>query len=82
VGGRQVPAAIAYPSPYSLKDMAADALGVLDALQIKRAHVVGVSMGGMIAQRVAIAAPERVTSLTSIMSSSGARGLPEAGPKS
>ena len=68
-------------SPYSLTDMAADALGVLDALQIKRAHVVGVSMGGMIAQRVAIAAPARVISLTSIMSSSGARGLPEARPE-
>ena len=64
-------------SPYSLKDMAADSIGVLDALGVQRAHVVGVSMGGMIAQRVALAAPERVASLTSIMSSSGARGLPE-----
>lgn len=66
------------PRPlYTVGDMAADALGVLDALEIKKAHVVGVSMGGMIAQRVAIAAPERVTSLTSIMSTSGARGLPQ-----
>lgn len=64
--------------PYSLNDMALDAVGVLDALQIDKAHIVGVSMGGMIAQRVAIAAPERVMSLTSIMSSSGARGLPQA----
>jgi pimeloyl-ACP methyl ester carboxylesterase len=64
--------------PYSLQDMAQDALGVLDALGIQRAHVVGVSMGGMIAQRVVLAAPERVLSLTSIMSSSGARGLPQA----
>jgi pimeloyl-ACP methyl ester carboxylesterase len=65
-------------APYSLADMAADALGVLDTLNIDKAHVVGVSMGGMIAQRVAIAAPARVLSLTSIMSTSGARGLPQA----
>lgn len=62
---------------YTLSDMAADTLGVLDALDIRKAHVVGVSMGGMIAQRVAIAAPSRVLSLTSIMSTSGARGLPQ-----
>ncbi len=67
--------------PYSLQDMAADALGVLDALQIDKAHIVGVSMGGMIAQRLALLAPRRVLSLTSIMSSSGARGLPEANPE-
>ena len=67
--------------PYSLHDMAADALGVLDALQIDKAHVVGVSMGGMIAQRLALLAPSRVLSLSSIMSSSGARGLPEASPQ-
>lgn len=67
--------------PYSLQDMAADALGVLDALHIDQAHVVGVSMGGMIAQRLALMAPRRVLSLTSIMSSSGARGLPEASPQ-
>lgn len=68
-------------SPYSLQDMAADALGVLDALQIDRAHIVGVSMGGMIAQRLALTAPARVLSLASIMSSSGARGLPAARPE-
>ena len=67
--------------PYSLHDMAADALGVLDALQVDKAHVVGVSMGGMIAQRLALLAPARVLSLSSIMSSSGARGLPEASPQ-
>jgi pimeloyl-ACP methyl ester carboxylesterase len=67
-------------APYDLQAMAADSLGVLDALHIQAAHVIGVSMGGMIAQRVAIAAPQRVLSLTSIMSSSGARGLP--GPRS
>jgi len=67
-------------APYSIEDMATDTVGVLDALKIARAHVVGVSMGGMVAQRVAVLAPSRVISLTSIMSSSGARGLPEASP--
>ena len=66
-------------APYSLKEMAADAMGVLDALGIAQAHVVGVSMGGMIGQRMALAAPHRVLSLCSVMSSSGARRLP--GPK-
>jgi pimeloyl-ACP methyl ester carboxylesterase len=65
--------------PYTLHDMAQDTLGVLDTLGIQRAHIVGASMGGMIAQHVAIAAPRRALSLTSIMSSSGARSLP--GPK-
>lgn len=55
--------------PYTLEDMAKDAIGLLDALNIKQAHIVGASMGGMIAQRVAIDYPERVLSLTSIMSS-------------
>ncbi len=68
-------------SSYTLADMAEDALAVLDALHLKSAHVVGVSMGGMIAQRVALAAPDRVLTLTSIMSSSGAAGLPQAQPK-
>jgi pimeloyl-ACP methyl ester carboxylesterase len=67
-------------SAYTLADMARDSLGVLDALGIAQAHVVGASMGGMIAQHLAVAAPERVTRLVSIMSSSGARGLP--GPRS
>lgn len=67
--------------PYTLQDMAGDALGVLDTLQIAAAHVVGVSMGGMIAQRLALSAPGRVQSLASVMSSSGARGLPEATAK-
>ncbi|KAF1070352.1 alpha/beta hydrolase [Variovorax sp.] len=66
-------------SAYTLQDMAADSLGVLDALGIAQAHVVGASMGGMIAQRMAATAPSRVQSLVSIMSSSGARGLP--GPR-
>jgi pimeloyl-ACP methyl ester carboxylesterase len=63
-------------APYALADMAADALGVLDALGVQRAHVVGASLGGMVAQRLALAAPERVLSLTSMMSTSGARHLP------
>jgi pimeloyl-ACP methyl ester carboxylesterase len=58
-------------APYLLEDMAADGLGLLDALGIERAHVVGASMGGMIAQAIAIAAPDRVASLTSIMSTTG-----------
>jgi pimeloyl-ACP methyl ester carboxylesterase len=66
---------------YTLRDMAADALGVLDELQVAKAHVVGVSMGGMIAQRLALLAPQRLQSLTSIMSSSGAPGLPGPQPK-
>jgi len=67
-------------APYSLQDMAADAIGVLDAMRIRQAHIVGVSMGGMIAQRVALTAPQRLLSLTSVMSSSGARHLPGPQP--
>ncbi len=68
-------------APYSLADMARDALGLLDALHIEHAHVVGVSMGGMIAQTLTGIAPERVLTLTSIMSTSGARGLPGPTPR-
>jgi len=63
-------------SPYGLDDMVADTVGLLDALHIERAHLVGASMGGMIAQLTAARHPERVVTLTSIMSTSGARGLP------
>lgn len=63
-------------SAYTLDDMADDALGVMRALGVNRAHVVGASMGGMIAQILAAKHPDRVLSLTSIMSSSGRRGLP------
>ena len=58
-------------APYTLDDMAADAVGLLDALGIERAHLVGASMGGMIAQNAAALFPQRVASLTSIMASTG-----------
>jgi pimeloyl-ACP methyl ester carboxylesterase len=63
-------------SPYTLADMAADTVGILDALGIARAHVCGASMGGMIAQHVAVGWPQRVKSVTLMMTSSGARRLP------
>lgn len=59
------------PAPYTLSDMARDTVGLLDHLGVATAHIVGVSMGGMIAQHVAIEAPERVASLVSIMSTPG-----------
>ena len=62
--------------PYTLDDMAGDTLALLDLLKIKRAHVLGVSMGGMIAQRLGLASPERVLSLTLMMTSSGYPLLP------
>lgn len=64
--------------PYRLEDLAADALGLLDYLQIQQAHLVGVSMGGMIAQLIAIRHPGRVLTLTSIMSTTGNPRLPGA----
>ena len=67
---------------YTLSDMAGDAVGLLDHLGVERAHVVGASMGGMIAQTIAIEHPERVLSLCSIMSNTGARwsGQPSSRP--
>ena len=64
-------------SPYSLQDMAGDALGVMQVLGIESAHVCGASMGGMIAQRLAAWRPERVRSLTLMMTTTGARRLPQ-----
>ncbi len=66
---------------YSLDDMAADGVGVLDALGVDKTHIVGASMGGMIAQLIAIHHPERVRTLTSIMSTTGNRDLPPAKPE-
>jgi len=62
--------------PYGLADMASDAVGLMDALHIDRAHIIGASMGGMIAQIVAAEYPERVKSLVSLMSTSGDQALP------
>ena len=63
--------------PYQLKDMAEDVVGLLDYLGINQAHILGVSMGGMIAQRVGIHYPERVLSLTLIMTMTGDRSAPK-----
>ena len=64
------------PLPYTLYDMADDAVGLLDALGIKKAHIVGASMGGIIAQIVATDHPEHTLSLASIMATDGKPGLP------
>jgi len=64
-------------SPYLIDDMARDTAALLDALGIARTHVVGASMGGMIAQNLAANAPQKVASLTSIMSTTGKRSLPQ-----
>jgi pimeloyl-ACP methyl ester carboxylesterase len=67
--------------PYSLADMADDSVGVLDALGMETAHVLGVSMGGYIAQVTAIRHPERVRTLTSIMSTTGNPEVGQATPE-
>lgn len=64
------------PSPYTLADMAADAVGVLDALGLHCAHVCGASLGGMVAQHIAAEHASRLRSLTLMMTSSGSRKLP------
>ncbi len=66
--------------PYTLKDMADDAVGLLDAIGVDSAHIVGASMGGMIAHNLAAKYPQRAATLTSIMSTSGHRSLPGADP--
>ena len=63
-------------APYTLRDMAEDTVGLMDVLGIKSAHLVGASMGGMIAQEIAISFPQRVRSLTSIMSTTGNPKVP------
>ena len=68
-------------APYLLDDMAADAVGLLDALGIDKAHMVGASMGGMIVQIVAAKYPQRTRSMVSIYSTSGRRGLPPGKPE-
>ena len=68
-------------APYSLRDMASDGIGLLQALGIERAHVVGSSMGGMIAQKMAIEFPDHVLSLTSMMSSTGEREYGQSTPE-
>src|ERR1035438_5747205 len=70
----------AVDAPYSLSDMAADAAGLLDALGIESAHVVGASMGGMIAQTFAIQYPTKTSTLTSIMSTTGDLAVGQSTP--
>jgi pimeloyl-ACP methyl ester carboxylesterase len=66
---------------YALSDMADDAIAVLDAIGVERAHVLGCSMGGMIVQRLAINHPERLLSMTSVMSRTGEPGVGESSPE-
>ena len=68
-------------APYNLSDMASDAIGVLDALNVEKAHIVGASMGGMIGQLVAANHPDRTISFTPIMSSTNGPDLPGANPE-
>jgi len=69
------------PAPYKIEDMADDAIGLLDALNIDKAHICGASMGGMIVQEMAIKYPSRILSLTSIMSTTGRADLPQPKPE-
>ncbi|MGY0492285.1 alpha/beta fold hydrolase [Streptomyces sp. WG-D5] len=80
VSGGDLPAALAM-IPYRLQDMADDAFGLLTAVGVERAHVVGASMGGMIAQTMAISRPERVLTLTSMMSTTGEPEYGQSAPQ-
>lgn len=80
VSGGDIAAARAM-MPYTLADMAADGIGLLTVLGIEQAHVVGASMGGMIAQRMAIDHPRRIRTLTSMMSSTGEPGVGQPTPQ-
>jgi pimeloyl-ACP methyl ester carboxylesterase len=68
-------------APYLLSDMASDVVGLLDGLGVERAHVVGASMGGMIAQQLVVDHPDRVLSLCSIMSTTGDRTVGQGSPE-
>jgi pimeloyl-ACP methyl ester carboxylesterase len=83
VAGALMAAAAGQPiqAPYLLRDMAEDVVGLLDALRIPAAHVVGASMGGAIAQTLALYHPARLRTLTSIMSTTSAPGLPPPTPE-
>jgi pimeloyl-ACP methyl ester carboxylesterase len=72
---------LAVDAPYLLSDMADDAIGLMDALDLAQVHVVGASMGGAIAQTLAIEHPERIRTLTSIMSTTSAPNLPAPTPE-
>lgn len=76
MAGLKVALGIRVRSAYTLPDMANDTIGLIDGLGLKKVHIIGASMGGMIAQLVAILAPDKVLSLTSIMSTSGRASLP------
>ncbi len=67
--------------PYTVADMADDALGLLDHLEVRRAHVVGASMGGFISQTMALAQPDRIRSLSLVMTSTGSRRVGQPKPK-
>lgn len=67
--------------PYTLADMAGDVIALLDHLEVDRAHVVGASMGGMVAQHAALAWPDRIVSLTTIMSTTGGADIPAGDPE-